>query len=436
MKPIFALLLAGVTLSTYFSGILIEKAVTDKRKSFLMYTNIILVILPLFFYKYFEALNQVFFSGLNSVGLRYVMPEISLLLPVGISFYTFMAIGYTIDVYNEDLPAEKNPGIFALFISFFPLILSGPIERAGNMLPQFNNPQRINYENIAKGLKLMLWGYFMKLVVADRLGIYVDEVYENIDLDNNGTSLLLATILYPFQVYGDLGGYSLIAIGAAKAMGFDVIQNFRRPFFSRSMSDLWRRWHISLITWITDYIYTPLSFQFRRRGKSGIVIALMIAFVISGLWHGATLAFIAWGILQGIYLSIEALTVKDRADFRKKYNLGKNALFIFSSCVLTFILFSLSQVFGRAITFEQAMVVFKKIITDGGLLPTTYSDLFIGIVFLSILMLSDFRDEFFPDKVKLFNNNNFIIRFFAYVFVFLAIIFFGVVSNQFIYFKF
>ena len=218
--------------------------------------NIILILLPLFFFKYFAAINNQLFAFLDSYNLRWPLPEIKLVLPIGISFYTFMAIGYTIDVYNEEIEAEKNIGILALFVSFFPLILSGPIERAKNMLPQFKVARILEYDMVVQGFKFMLWGYFMKLVVADRVGIYVDAVYNNI-AQHNGTTLLFASFLYPFQVYADLGGYSLIAIGTASVLGFQVMQNFNRPFFATSMSEFWRRWHISLISWLTDYLYTP-----------------------------------------------------------------------------------------------------------------------------------------------------------------------------------
>nr|WP_223845514.1 MBOAT family O-acyltransferase [Flavobacterium selenitireducens] len=346
-----------------------------------------------------------------------------------------MAIGYTIDVYNEELEAEKNIGIVALFVSFFPLVLSGPIERAGNMLPQFRSPEKLAASNLSKGLKLMLWGYFMKLVVADRLGIYIDEVYSD-TASHNGSSYLIAMTLYPFQLYGDLGGYSLIAIGAAKAMGFNVMMNFRRPFFSVSMSEFWRRWHISLITWITDYIYTPLSFSFRKHGKWGIVIALLLAFLISGIWHGASLTFVAWGLLQGIFLSVEAYTVKSRADFRHRFGLGKQAWFIALSCIFTFSLFAISQVFARSSTLSESFTVFAKLVSDHGNPYVDFSNLTIGLGFLALLMLSDFRDEFLPGKFRIFDNRSFAVRFLAYLAIFFCIVIFGVVSDQFIYFNF
>lgn len=435
MKPVFGLLLAAITVSTYIFTRLIDGTEIEKTKKTYMRINVLLILLPLFFFKYFNDINVGIFHLLEKKNLRYPMPEIELLMPVGISFYTFMAIGYTIDVYNEALVAEKNPGKVALFLSFFPLVLSGPIERAENMLTQFNTIKRINYGNLSAGLKLMLWGYFMKLVVADRLGIYVDRVYEDIAA-SNGTSFAITTILYPFQVYADLGGYSLIAIGAAKVMGFDVIHNFKRPFFSVSMSEFWRRWHISLITWITDYIYTPLSFAFRKHGKWGIVIALMLAFMISGIWHGAALTFVAWGLIQGIFLSIEAVTVKERKSFREKYHLNGKVWFIVLCILFTFILFAISQVFGRAATLPEAMLIFKKMATDFSRPYLDIATLSIALPALGMVMLSDFRDEFYPGRYRIFDNDRFMVRFIAYLLVFFMIIILGVVKGQFIYFKY
>jgi alginate O-acetyltransferase complex protein AlgI len=327
VKPVFSILLAGVTLSTYVFTRLIDRTKIESWKKVLMVINIVLILIPLFFFKYFSSINGGIITLLESFHVRWPLPEIKLILPIGISYYTFMAIGYTIDVYNEEIESEKNIGILALFVSFFPLILSGPIERAGNMLPQFKLPKKPDYEMVVQGLKWMLWGYFMKLVVADRIGTYVDAIYNNI-YQHNGTSLLFASILFPFQMYADFGGYSLIAVGVASILGFNVMQNFRRPFFATTMSEFWRRWHISLISWLTDYVYTPLSFKFRNYGVLGIVIAILITFLLSGIWHGAALTFVVWGLMQGVFLSIEALLRNRRALFEKKYNLNKKILYI------------------------------------------------------------------------------------------------------------
>lgn len=437
IKPAFALLVSGVTLSTYIFTRLIDKAGTESGKKTLMVINIVLILLPLFFFKYFAVINNGIFSLLDSYKVRWPLPEIKLLLPVGISFYTFMAIGYTIDVSNEEIKSEKNIGIVALFLSFFPLILSGPIERANNMLPQFKKQINLDFALITQGIKLMLWGYFMKLVVADRIGIYVDAVYGNIG-QHNGTSLVLASLLYSIQLYADFGGYSLIAIGTAKILGIDVMQNFKRPFFATSISEFWRRWHISLISWLTDYVYTPLSFTFRRFKIWGIVIAIMITFLISGIWHGAGLTFIIWGLMQGSFLSIEALTNKGRTSFQTKHNLNKRIWYIVLSCIVTFVLFSASMVFGRAKDLNDALMIYSKIFN--GIIHIPYRDgytMLYSFIGFTILILKEFRDEYYPDHFLLFENKNVIIRWLSYYAVIFMILYFGVFGQEkFIYFQY
>jgi D-alanyl-lipoteichoic acid acyltransferase DltB (MBOAT superfamily) len=437
IKPVYAVLLAAVTTTTYIFTRLMDKTPDETVKKGYMVLSIILVLLPLFCFKYFGAINHELSVMLQKMHVSWPLPEIHLLLPVGISFYTFMAIGYTIDVYNEEIPAERNLGILALFISFFPLVLSGPIERANNMLPQFNATKHVNYNGIIKGMKMMLWGYFMKLVVADRIGLYVNVVFNDVSA-YNGSTLLLCTILYPFQVYADLGGYSLIAIGTAKVLGFNVMQNFRRPFFAVSMAEFWRRWHISLITWITDYVYTPLSFTFRKLGLTGVVLALLIAFLISGIWHGAALTFVAWGLLQGIFLSVEALMSKKRKAFETRGKFAKRWWYILVCCILTFLLFSISQVFARATNMENAFFVFRKLFTADGAMYLDMTNLLYAFIGLGILMLSDFRDEFYPNMLLAFENKNRFVRYASYMLVLYCIIFLGVLDSdtQFIYFKF
>jgi alginate O-acetyltransferase complex protein AlgI len=436
IKPVFTLLLTGIIGSTYLFTRLIGNTRSSSLQTLYLVTNIILVLLPLFFFKYFSVANNAMIHLLENWNLRWPLPEIKYMLPIGISYYTFMAIGYTIDVYNEELDAERNIGLVALFISFFPLILSGPIERAKNMLPQFRNFRPLNYENVTKGLKLMVWGYFMKLVVADRIGIYVDVVYGDIS-GQNGSSLLIASILYPFQVYADLGGYSLIAIGTAKVMGLNVMQNFNRPFFATSMAEFWRRWHISLISWLTDYVYTPLSFRFRNYKVWGIVIALMLTFLISGIWHGAALTFVIWGLLQGTFLSIEALTMKKRTKVEKKFNLNNKKLYILAGIIMVFIMFAISQVFARSENIHEALIVFKKVLFSKGPLYIDWTTLSFSLVGLLIVFIKDYKDENNIKSYLLLPSNKFT-RKLSYVILIYIILLMGVFDSteSFIYFKF
>jgi len=438
VKPVYVLLVSSITLSTYFFARLIDNTNIESKKKSYMVVNIVLILVPLFFFKYFSVINNGILTLLETHNLRWPLPEIKFILPIGISFYTFMAIGYTIDVYNEEIKSEKNIGILALFVSFFPVILSGPIERAKNMLPQFNAPRNFDYSMVVQGIKLMLWGYFMKLVLADRVGIYIDAVFNNIE-QHSGITLLLATLLNPIRVYGDLGGYSLIAIGCANIMGINVIPNFNRPFFAISMSEFWRRWHMSLITWLTDYIYTPLSFSLRKLRIWGIVIALMLTFFISGVWHGAALTFVIWGIFQGVLLSIEALINYYKKIFGIKNNLNLKWWFILIGCVCTYLLFAFSLLIGGALdSISQAFYAFKKIFTDTPHLP--YKDgvtMLYSFIAFCILFMKDFRDEFYPTGFHLFENKRLVIRWLSYYILIFIILFFGVFSGeQFIYYRF
>lgn len=254
--------------------------------------TVILLILPLLCFKYLNFLEDSICDVLSLASVTVAMPSFELLLPIGISFYTFMAVGYVVDVYKGKVEAERDVLDFALFVGFFPQIASGPIGRAGLLIPQLKEKKPLLYENITAGAKMMLWGFFMKLVVGDRAGIYVDTVFGNY-AHHNGTSLLLATFMYTIQIYCDFAGYSLIAIGAAKMMGYDLMENFRRPYFATSVADFWRKWHISLSTWFRDYVYFPCGGS--RCSKSKTYRNLMITFLVSGLWHGAAYNFILWG---------------------------------------------------------------------------------------------------------------------------------------------
>jgi alginate O-acetyltransferase complex protein AlgI len=437
-KPIYALLLAGVTLTTYVFTNAIDKTKSQRGKKTLLIVDIIVTLLPLFFFKYYNFVNDGIYALLKYAGLSLPLPNINLLLPIGISFYTFMALGYAIDVYNEEIKAEKNLGIVALFLAFFPLILSGPIERATNMLHQFRSNLEFNYDKAVNGLQLILWGYFMKLVVADRVGNYVHSIFGNIEY-NSGKSLFLGTLLYPIQLYGDLGGYSLIAIGCAKVMGINVMPNFNRPFFATSMSEFWRRWHISLISWLTDYIFTPLSFSLRKYKIWGIVMAIMLTFIISGIWHGASLTFIVWGTLQGIFLSIEAITNRRKKAIVKKYHLSKKGWYIFMSCIFTYLLFAFSTIFDAADSIGDAFLVFKKIFTnfEGPIYyenPTMIIFLLFGIF---VLFLVDWNTEYSLDVFPFLKNKSWIARRLFYTSIIILILLIGVFDGgQFIYFQF
>ena len=286
MLPIL-LVVTGVA---YAYGMYLTK--TKKRSKGLLASTIVLLLLPLLSFKYLDFLMDSTGDLLSLASLTVEMPDFELFLPIGISFYTFMAVGYVVDVFKGKVPVEKNLLDFSLFVGFFPQIASGPIGRAGQLIPQLKEKQPLLYRNLSAGIKMMLWGFFMKLVVGDRAGIYVDTVFGNY-MHHNGVSLMLATFMYTIQIYCDFAGYSLIAIGAARTMGIELMENFRRPYFATSVADFWRKWHISLSTWFRDYVYFPCGGS--RCSKMKMYRNLMITFLVSGLWHGAAYNFILWG---------------------------------------------------------------------------------------------------------------------------------------------
>ena len=424
-KPVYAVLIFSSTIITYYSAIFIEKFRTDlKLKKFFLVISLLLNFGILFIYKYFNFINESVFSILSYVNLQWEVPNLDILLPVGISFYTFQAVGYTIDVYRGDLKAERHLGIYALFVSFFPQLVAGPIERAKNLLPQFKQSFNVDYERISSGLKIMLWGFFMKLVVADRLSVYVDAVYNNVP-QHNGTSLLLATVLFAIQIYCDFAGYSNIAIGAAKIMGYSLMENFRRPYFSRSISEFWKRWHISLSTWFKDYVYIPLGGN--RVSTYRHLFNLFITFVVSGFWHGANWTFFIWGALHGIFLIVGVL---------KNKLLKQQSSNHFIDIIITLSLVLFAWIFFRANTISEAFVIIEKIFTQHDSLFIDQTTLVYSLLGIAILLMKELKDEV-GFKISFSKSSNIFVRYVYYLAMLTIILLFGVFDGgQFIYFQF
>jgi D-alanyl-lipoteichoic acid acyltransferase DltB (MBOAT superfamily) len=328
-------------------------------------TRIIVLILALianlsilFFFKYYNFFEKNTSSVLHLLGLNITLPKFNYLLPVGISFYTFQALGYVIDVYRGKVKAEQNIFTYALFVTFFPQRVAGPIERTGNLLPQFKINHEFNYQKVTEGLRLILWGLFKKIVIADRLAVYVNAVYEEPSLYPS-TTLALATLFFTFQIYCDFSGYSGIAIGSAKALGFNLMKNFRNPYFAASISDFWRRWHISLSTWFKDYVYLPLGGN--RCKKFRHYFNLMVTFIVSGIWHGAGWHFIFWGFLHGIYQVIEKALIDLKVLKNPKQNIIEENLKHFIKICITFILVFFAWIFFRANSMTDAVLICRKI---------------------------------------------------------------------------
>lgn len=291
-KPEYILLIILTTCVDYTLCILMGREKEKRKRKKYLYISLFVNLGLLFLFKYFNFFNGTLRDIFINFNIAYNVPDFSLLLPMGISFYTFQTMSYTIDVYKGRREPEKHLGIFALYISFFPQLVAGPIERSEKLLPQFREKHTFNYERVTDGLKRMLWGFFKKMVIADRLSILVKYVYGSNLYNLEGFPLLLGTLFFAFQIYCDFSGYSDIAIGAAKVMGFDLMENFNRPYFSKSISEFWKRWHISLSTWFKDYVYIPMGGN--RVKVPRHYFNLFFTFLVSGLWHGTDWTFVAW----------------------------------------------------------------------------------------------------------------------------------------------
>ncbi len=310
--PKYALLLLSTTFIVYITGILMHGR-SQGIKKLCVAASVVSNLGILFVFKYFNFFNNSIRDLFDTLGMQYSVPELNLLLPVGISFYTFQALSYTVDLYRGSRKPEYHFGMFALYVSFFPTILAGPIERSTRLLPQLYREVGFDYDRVVSGLILMSWGFFQKLVIADRLAQYVNMVYANPTM-LKGLPLLMATYFFAIQVYCDFSGYTDIAIGTALVMGYELMPNFRRPFFAASIADLWRRWHISLISWFRDYLYISLGGN--RVGRLRWYLNVMIVFTVSGLWHGAQWTFVIWGSLNGLLIILGRVTERFRTAVR------------------------------------------------------------------------------------------------------------------------
>lgn len=365
----YVVLLLFSTIVTYVSGIMLERyGQSDmeeksriRHKKLCIAVSFVLNLAILFIFKYLnfglESLQQIF----AQMHIALNVPKFDLLLPVGISFYTFQALGYTMDVYRGEIYAEKNFFRYALFVSFFPQLVAGPIERSKNLLCQLDRPAKPSFERLRDGFFLMLWGYFLKVVLADRIAVFVDTVYGDFET-YTGVYLIVATILFAVQIYCDFSGYSVIAMGAAKILGIQLMENFDAPYLSVSVADFWRRWHISLSYWFRDYLYIPLGGN--RKGKFRKYINLLLTFGVSGLWHGADWSYVIWGLLNGIWQIIgDILTPlkKRAADLLeiKKDSLSHRAI----RTVTTFFLVDITWVFFRADSAFSALRIIKRMFT-------------------------------------------------------------------------
>jgi len=351
--PAYIFILFSTIAIDYFMGIMIAEATGRKRLMYLQ-VSIVSTCLVLFVFKYFAFFGMTVRELQRLFGAAQAFPIAHILLPIGLSFHTFQSLSYVIEVYRGKQKPERNFGIYSLYVMFYPQLVAGPIERPQNLLHQFYNEYRFELSNLSYGLTLMAWGFFQKMVIADRAAIYVNNVYSGAELES-GLALLIATLFFAVQIYADFSGYSYIAIGCARIMGFKLMTNFRRPYFSRSISEFWQRWHISLSTWFRDYLYIPLGGS--RVTVSRHFLNLMIVFSISGLWHGASWAFVLWGAYNGLLLVLESFfrSLGWRYQTTLSGNILRRAIVLLSIC-FGWILF-------RSRDLHTALAITHRIIT-------------------------------------------------------------------------
>lgn len=453
----YALLILTSTIITYLSGLALDfvkkKGYEEPKKVRLMKCCVALSFLSNLFILFYFKYTQFFYDLLrNCVNVFHAgMPEhrFDILLPVGISFYTFQALSYTMDVYRDDIYAEKNFFKYALFVSFFPQLVAGPIERSKNLLVQINQEHKFNFQNLKIGYLTMLWGYFLKLVLADKIAVFVDTVYGDYNT-YSGWYIAIASALFALQIYCDFNGYTMIARGAAKILGFSIMENFDAPYLSTSVSDFWRRWHISLTSWFKDYMYIPLGGS--RKGKVRKHFNKMLVFLVSGLWHGASLSFVVWGGLNGLYQIIEETC----SPFFKKIasglqlktdSLAGNVV----KGIVTFCLVDFAWIFFRANSLKEAVAIIKQmfvvrnpwILFDGSLYNCGLSEknFLLMVLCIGFLFLVDVFKRKKIDMIALYQKQDWLFQILFMVFALTFIMVFGHYgpaydAANFIYFQF
>lgn len=434
----FLFFIAISTIIDYFIALKLDEEIVLRKRKIYLWISMVSNLGMLFYFKYTNFFIQSFVDGFLFFNHPLDIKSLNIILPVGISFYTFQTMSYTIDVYQRKMNSTNDFIAFGAFVSFFPQLVAGPIERASNLLPQFFKSRSFNYENASLGMRQILWGLFKKIVIADNCAEIVNLVYNN-SASHSGSTLLIATVLFSFQIYGDFSGYSDIAIGTSRLFGFSLMKNFAFPYFSRDTAEFWRRWHISLTTWFRDYIYFPLG-----GSKGNLALKFrntIIVFLISGFWHGANWTFIFWGLLNALYFL--PLLIRDK----NRINLGTVAegnffpsLWDFSRILRTFSLISISWIFFRAENLQQAFEIIRKIFSPNILNKITISNpshlipMFMFLILFCFVEWLGRNEEFALEKIPLKNS---ILRWSYYSFMIILVGLFGQTNETpFIYFQF
>lgn len=431
-NPKYIVLILTTTVVSYASAILVENSNSKRRKKTVLVAALIVCLGILFVFKYFNFFSESLVYCMSKLAIPMHPVTLKLLLPVGISFYTFQTLSYVIDVYRGNIKAERNPGIYAAFISFFPQLVAGPIERAHDLLPQIKDEKSFDYDMAAYGLKLMAWGFFKKLVIADAVSKYVDYAYMSLE-SCTGLDLFIAVFFFTVQIYCDFSGYSDIAIGTARLLGINLTCNFKSPYFAASIKEFWSRWHISLSTWFRDYVYIPLGGN--RCSKAKRDRNLIITFLLSGLWHGANWTFVIWGGIHGIAQIIEDHLPKNS---QKKIHKLFAWMIVFAFC-------NLAWIFFRAPTLSDAIYVIKTLIADMRY-PSRFRQSTLGIgdpeslycfFFIIVLAIYDFA-SLKTDVIRWISEKNTVVRWAVYILLIWVILAFmpPTGTTEFVYFQF
>lgn len=419
VEPVYALILLWVTAVTYLGARKIEKDAAFGKKKYLVWTGIILAIVPLLVFKYYNFISGQLNLALTSMGISQGLPGLNWIVPLGLSFYTFQAVGYLADVYLKRIKAEHNWWNYMLFVAFFPQVASGPISKAKDLLPQIKGQRCFSYEQATQGLKWILWGMFLKVVVADSIGLHTNIVFPSWNTAN-GADLVMMCLLYSFQIYCDFAGYSFMAVGVGELMGFELINNFQRPYFSQSVSEFWHRWHISLSTWLKDYIYIPLGGN--RCSKIRNYINILMTFLVSGIWHGANWTFIVWGVLHGIFQVVEKVLGLNRLS---SHGWTKALRTIATFAIITFL-----WIFFRMPSLTDACGMISRMFTSFGTLTERP---YWTLLLVAIVIIKDTADEFNIRPLRLLHHRNTVVRWATYLVLLSMIAVSGVFGGTFIY---
>ncbi len=429
----FLFLLIFSTLLDYFSAIQIERSSTKAKKKFWLVLSVSINLGFLGLFKYFNFFAEIVSDLANLFGQNSAFVKLDFLLPVGISFYTFHGLSYVFDCYNDKIAVRKNFIDYGLFVSFFPLLVAGPIERANHLLPQIESKRTFSNASAVNGMRQILWGLFKKIVIADNCAIFANTIFDNY-LDYSGSTLMVGAMLFAFQIYGDFSGYSDIALGSAKLMGFDLLKNFSFPYFSRNLAEFWKRWHISLSSWFRDYLYIPLGGN--QSGTFKRVVNVMVVFLVSGFWHGANWTFIAWGLLNSIFVITDNFVIKAKmngvvADGRIFPNLKEIV-----QIVSTLLCVSILWIFFRAESLSIALEYIKRLFTNGLFtIPMVRpSIVFILILFMLVLEWLGREKDFALQNMYQIKNKY--LRWSIYNMILAIILLFGATPQTFIYFQF